>query len=143
MRLTAGRTTKKATKRITKTRRTAESGCRNKCFICQCYGSTTEMVTKTLGAEGPGNEVGGAAGNGPPEPARLDLRGVGCPLTFVRTRVALDRLPRGVRLEVLLDDGEPSQSVPRSCAADGEVVLSVEPSEWPGVTRMVVMRRPL
>lgn len=45
-------------------------------------------------------------------------------------------------MEVLLDGGEPSESVPKSCQADGDSVLSLGPSVWPGVTRMVVMRRP-
>lgn len=35
MRLAAGSTTKNRTKRTTKTRRTAESGCRSRCFICK------------------------------------------------------------------------------------------------------------
>ncbi len=70
----------------------------------------------------------------------LDLRGIGCPLTFVRTRVALDRLPRGTTLEVLLDLGEPSESVPRSCREDGDVVLDVVPWLEPGVVRMRVVR---
>gem|GEM_PF-1160612 len=98
------------------------------------------MVTKKLGQSAGGHGPGG--GGTPDVLAQLDLRGVGCPLTFVRTRVALDRLPPGTALEVLLDGGEPSESVPKSCQADGDSVLSLGPSVWPGVTRMVVMRRP-
>ncbi len=73
-------------------------------------------------------------------PQRLDLRGVGCPLTFVRTRLALDRLGPGRPLEVLLDEGEPSESVPRSCSEDGDQVLSLEPFA-PGVVRLLVRCR--
>ncbi|MHB8394228.1 MAG: sulfurtransferase TusA family protein [Candidatus Dormibacteria bacterium] len=76
--------------------------------------------------------------SGPAE--ALDLRGIGCPLTFVRTRVALDRLPRGTTLEVLLDRGEPSESVPRSCREDGDLVLGVVPWVEPGVVKMLVVR---
>ncbi len=72
--------------------------------------------------------------------ARLDLRGISCPLTFVRTRVALDRLAPGTSLEVLLDLGEPSESVPRSCREDGDLVLELAPWEEEGVVRMVVAR---
>ncbi|HVB14761.1 MAG TPA: sulfurtransferase TusA family protein [Candidatus Dormibacteraeota bacterium] len=74
------------------------------------------------------------------ELARLDLRGVACPLTFVRTRLALNRLAPGQPLEVLLDDGEPAESVPRSCTEDGEQVLELGPWTEPGVVRLVVAR---
>ena len=52
----------------------------------------------------------------------LDLTGVPCPMNWVRTRLALERLPRGERLEVLLDPGEPLDSVPRSAREDGHEV---------------------
>lgn len=71
--------------------------------------------------------------------ARLDLRGIACPLTFVKTKIALERLPRGTRLEVLLDLGEPSESVPRNCREVGDQVVEITPWE-PGVVRMVVVR---
>lgn len=74
------------------------------------------------------------------EPARLDLRGVRCPLTFVKTRIALDRTAPGQQLEVLLDEGEPAESVPRSCAEDGDSVLHLGPWTEPGVVRLLVTR---
>ncbi|HEY6538838.1 MAG TPA: sulfurtransferase TusA family protein [Candidatus Dormibacteraeota bacterium] len=73
-------------------------------------------------------------------PELLDLRGVACPLTFVRTRIALNHLAPGATLEVLLDEGEPAESVPRSCAEDGELILDVRPWEEPGVVRLLVAR---
>ncbi|MHB1525750.1 MAG: sulfurtransferase TusA family protein [Candidatus Dormibacteria bacterium] len=76
----------------------------------------------------------------PSPPARLDLRGIACPLTFVRTRVALERLPPGQPLEVLLDLGEPAESVPRTCEEEGDLVLELGPWEEPGVVRLVVAR---
>lgn len=72
---------------------------------------------------------------------RLDLRGVACPLTFVRVRVALDRLPPGEPLEVLLDEGEPSESVPRSLTEDGDLVLEIGPAAESGVVRLLAARR--
>ncbi|MGH7641165.1 MAG: sulfurtransferase TusA family protein [Candidatus Dormibacteria bacterium] len=72
---------------------------------------------------------------------RLDLRGVACPLTFVRTRLALNHLQVGDTLEVLLDEGEPAESVPQSCAEDGEEVLALGPWTEAGVVRLVVARR--
>jgi tRNA 2-thiouridine synthesizing protein A len=52
----------------------------------------------------------------------LDLTGVPCPMNWVRTRLALEGLPPGERLEVLLDPGEPLDSVPRSAREDGHEV---------------------
>ncbi|MEA2399586.1 MAG: tRNA 2-thiouridine synthesizing protein [Thermoleophilaceae bacterium] len=52
----------------------------------------------------------------------LDLTGVPCPMNWVRTRLALEQLPPGERLDVLLDAGEPLDSVPRSARQDGHAV---------------------
>jgi TusA-related sulfurtransferase len=52
----------------------------------------------------------------------LDLTGVPCPMNWVRTRLALEDLPAGARLDVVLDDGEPLASVPRSAREDGHDV---------------------
>jgi TusA-related sulfurtransferase len=52
----------------------------------------------------------------------LDLTGVPCPMNWVRARLALEGLPAGERLDVLLDQGEPLASVPRSAREDGHDV---------------------
>ncbi len=52
----------------------------------------------------------------------LDLRGVPCPLNWVKTRLALDELAPGDELAVRLDPGEPLQSVPRSAREEGHEV---------------------
>jgi TusA-related sulfurtransferase len=54
--------------------------------------------------------------------AALDLRGVPCPLNWVRARLALEAMQHGESLELLLDQGEPIESVPRSAAEDGHLV---------------------
>jgi TusA-related sulfurtransferase len=60
---------------------------------------------------------------------RVDVRGVACPMTWVRTRVALDRLAPGEALEVLLRAGEPLENVPRTAEEEGHRVAAREP--WP------------
>ena len=35
----------------------------------------------------------------------LDLRGIACPLNFVKTKIQLDKMQVGEKLEVLLDPG--------------------------------------
>jgi len=56
----------------------------------------------------------------------LDITKEHCPMTFVKTKLALSRLNQGDRLEVLLTEGEPLENVPRSCEEQGYKVLSVE-----------------
>ncbi len=66
-----------------------------------------------------------AASGGPAadlEPRELDLRGVPCPLNWVRTRLTLESMPAGEELVVRLDPGEPLESVPRSAREDGHEV---------------------
>jgi TusA-related sulfurtransferase len=53
----------------------------------------------------------------PPNP--LDLRGTPCPLNYVRTRLALERLPAGAELEVWLDRGEPERLVSEGLRGEG------------------------
>jgi TusA-related sulfurtransferase len=60
---------------------------------------------------------------------RLDLRGVACPLNFVKTKLILDKLERGSVLEVLLDEGEPIESVASSVQAEGHQITNKVKSE--------------
>jgi tRNA 2-thiouridine synthesizing protein A len=52
----------------------------------------------------------------------LDLTGVVCPMNWVRARLALERMQPGEVLELLLDPGEPLDSVPRSAREEGHAV---------------------
>jgi sulfite reductase (ferredoxin) len=72
-----------------------------------------------------------APANGKPD-AFKDFRGVGCPLNFVKTKLLLEPMERGKKLEVWLDDGEPVENVPRSVQAEGHKVLHVRKigSHW-------------
>lgn len=59
--------------------------------------------------------------------AVVDLRDYACPITWVKTRIALGRVAPGERIELWLRAGEPAESVPRSAAEDGHRVVEVEP----------------
>lgn len=59
----------------------------------------------------------------------VDLRGVTCPVNYVRVRLALESLTPGEEIEVLLDDGEPMRNVPRSLRDDGDHVVAIDPVE--------------
>ena len=54
----------------------------------------------------------------------LDLRGVACPMNFVKTRLFLDKVPVGDVLNVLLDEGEPIESGTSSLGAEGHTIES-------------------
>lgn len=54
----------------------------------------------------------------------LDLRGVACPMNFVKTRLKLDKMPSGSLLEVMLDAGEPVESVTASIQSEGHAIES-------------------
>jgi len=56
----------------------------------------------------------------------FDLRGVPCPLNFVKTKLKLEELEQGEILEVLLDEGEPIRNVPRSVEQEGHKILKIE-----------------
>lgn len=51
--------------------------------------------------------------------ATLDLRGTPCPINFVRTKLRLEQMSAGQRLEVWLDPGEPIEQVPDSLLQSG------------------------
>ena len=56
----------------------------------------------------------------------LDLRGVLCPINWVKAKLALEEMPLGETLELWIDDGEPIRNVPRSAKAEGHQVVKVE-----------------
>ncbi len=53
------------------------------------------------------------------EPTTLDLRGVICPLNWVRARLALEPLEPGDAIRLRLDPGEALENVPRSAREEG------------------------
>jgi tRNA 2-thiouridine synthesizing protein A len=52
----------------------------------------------------------------------LDLTGTPCPLNWVKAKLALERMEPGEEIVLLLDPGEPIESVPRSAREDGHDV---------------------
>jgi TusA-related sulfurtransferase len=52
----------------------------------------------------------------------LDVTGLRCPMTWVRTKLELERMAPGEALEVRCLAGEALENVPRSAAEAGHVV---------------------
>jgi sulfite reductase (ferredoxin) len=55
-----------------------------------------------------------------------DLRGVGCPMNLVKTKVAFSTMKSGQTLGLILDSGPPINNVPRAVIREGHEVLSQE-----------------
>ncbi|HEY8347900.1 MAG TPA: sulfurtransferase TusA family protein [Symbiobacteriaceae bacterium] len=63
-----------------------------------------------------------------PVPDReLDLRGDVCPITFAKTKIALEEMAVGQVLRVLVDYEPATRNVPRSVEMYGDQVLRVAP----------------
>jgi TusA-related sulfurtransferase len=69
----------------------------------------------------------------------IDITKEHCPMTFVKTKIALHSLKSGDTLEVLLLKGEPLENVPRSAEGEGHQVLSVEAAEG-DVYRVIIKK---
>jgi tRNA 2-thiouridine synthesizing protein A len=57
---------------------------------------------------------------------KLNLKGVKCPLNFVKIKLKLEQMREGQRLEVIVDDGEPMRNVPRSVKEEGHRIVKAE-----------------
>jgi len=55
----------------------------------------------------------------------LDLVGEVCPFTFVRTKLAMEELPFGATLRVIVDHEPATRNIPRSAREWGQEVLGV------------------
>lgn len=64
---------------------------------------------------------------GPAPDATVDLCGEICPFTFVRTKLALEALPFGGVLRVVVDHPPAARNIPRSATEWGQEVLAVRP----------------
>jgi len=75
-----------------------------------------------------------------PVDVELDLRGVVCPYTFVKSKLALEEMAPGEVLRVLFDHPPAVGNVSRSMEHEGHLVLDrgeVEPGLW----HVVVQKR--
>ena len=56
----------------------------------------------------------------------MDLRGIPCPINFVRTKLKLEQMKKNSLLEVWLDPGEPIEQVPDSLVMEGYKLEKIE-----------------
>jgi tRNA 2-thiouridine synthesizing protein A len=67
----------------------------------------------------------------------LDIRGDICPITFVKSKLAIEKMEKGQVLKVLIDYAPSAVNVPRSLEHEGHEVLSVTEDEGPVWTLLV------
>ena len=71
----------------------------------------------------------------------LDITQETCPLTFVRTKLMIERMPAGSILELRLKGEEPLRNIPRSLRELHHQVLSLEPEDdRTGIFRMTIRK---
>jgi sulfite reductase (ferredoxin) len=111
-------------------------------FVDACR-AATEQMGKDLKLASVGKAAGATASAMPEVKAAVssvsasapsaapvyDLRGVACPMNYVKTKLKLEMMDAGERLEVWLDAGEPIKNVPLSLKNDGHKLLLQEPLE--------------
>jgi sulfite reductase (ferredoxin) len=100
-------------------------------FVDACRTATDQMgkdlkLPATAVTAAPAAKPAAPAPTGAPV---YDLRGVACPLNYVKTKLKLEMMDAGEKLEVWLDAGEPIKNVPMSLKNDGHLVLLQEALE--------------
>lgn len=70
----------------------------------------------------------------------LDVTREHCPMTFVKTKIALNKLREGDVLNVKLAEGEPLENVPRSATEQGFTVLSVTETTTKGIYNVEIRK---
>jgi sulfite reductase (ferredoxin) len=105
-------------------------------FVDACR-AATEQMGKDLKLAAVKEEPASVPTPAPAKPAApaptgapvYDLRGVACPMNYVKTKLKLEMMDAGEKLEVWLDAGEPIKNVPMSLKNDGHKVLLQEAIE--------------
>lgn len=79
-----------------------------------------------------------------PQPEHfLDITDLVCPMTFVHTKLLMERIPAGAIAEIRLNTGEPLKNVPRSLREHGHEILKLAPeagADENGPYRLVVRK---
>lgn len=101
--------------------------------------STTAAVAASVPpVKAPAASVAAPVSSGAPV---YDLRGVACPMNYVKTKLKLEMMDAGEQLEVWLDAGEPIKNVPLSLKNDGHKLLLQEPIEAEAAHYRIVVEK--
>jgi TusA-related sulfurtransferase len=70
----------------------------------------------------------------------IDIKGEHCPFTFVRSKLAIEKMSSGEVLEIITDHQPATENVPRSMENEGHKVLEVvklNDTDWRIVVRKI------
>lgn len=70
----------------------------------------------------------------------VDLRGVKCPINFVKVKVQLAKIKSGEKIGFYLDDGDPINNVPQSIKNEGNKVISTD-TDYDGYNLLIVEKK--
>lgn len=104
-------------------------------------GDGAEQPQSTASSAQPAEQAPAHANGSATDAPVFDLRGVACPLNYVKTKLKLEMMEAGERLEVWLDAGEPIKNVPVSLRNDGHKILAQEPLEPDAAHYRVVVEK--
>lgn len=71
----------------------------------------------------------------------LDITGDVCPMTFVKTKLLLERMKPGEIAEIRLKGEEPLANVPRSVVENGDEVVDCAPEDSGSSVHRLVVRK--
>lgn len=72
----------------------------------------------------------------------LDLRTTKCPLNFVQTKLALEKLAVGDKIQVMiLSDAESAINIPNSIKQEGHTVLAIDTAD-DGIQTITIEKAP-
>jgi tRNA 2-thiouridine synthesizing protein A len=71
----------------------------------------------------------------------IDITNLICPMTFVRTKLMIEKIDVGEVLEVRLKGKEPLENVPRSARQHGHEVLSINPEDGSDDVHIVLIKK--
>jgi tRNA 2-thiouridine synthesizing protein A len=111
------------------------------CRLHRSCGKKNEPEDTVMSGMTHADTKGAGCDDPPPLPAdsTLDIRADTCPMTFVRTRLALDRMAPGQVLRVHLKGEEPRRNIPRTAAEQGHQLLAEQ--DLPGGEALLWLRR--
>ncbi len=65
--------------------------------------------------------------------SRLDIKGQICPYTFVRSKLAVEKMNLGEIIEIITDHKQAREDIPRNFANEGQQVIRIDQTaeeEW-------------
>ena len=71
----------------------------------------------------------------------LDITADVCPMTFVKTKLLIERMSIGETAEIRLPAGEPLENVPRAVEEHGHVLLALDPESGDGEVYVMRLRK--